>query len=354
MRISIRFHMRLTNGGRLAGGLALCAALLGSAGAAGATGAGGAASRPAAAPTWVTTTGKVVRLSVISGWNNVNAGFNFNGAAHGQMVVTVPLGDKVIVTYKNDVTTPHNVDIIPYTQPLPGHGVAPAFPGASSPLPEFKPDAPPPQPRTFSFVASKAGTYMMVCGVAGHALAGMWDTFVVSGSATTASVTFNKAAVTTTTGTTAPLATPANWAMTTGKVVRLTLISGWNNANAGFNFNGGAYGRMVVTAPLGDKVMVTYKNNVAVFHDVDIIRYQTPLPSHSASPAFAGARSPLPQFKPGAPLPSSGKPVMFSFVADKAGTYMIICGVPGHALAGMWDTLVVSPTAKTASITFKS
>ncbi len=193
MRISIRFHMRLTNGGRLAGGLALCAALLGSAGAAGATGAGGAASRPAAAPTWVTTTGKVVRLSVISGWNNVNAGFNFNGAAHGQMVVTVPLGDKVIVTYKNDVTTPHNVDIIPYTQPLPGHGVAPAFPGASSPLPEFKPGAPLPssgKPVMFSFVADKAGTYMIICGVPGHALAGMWDTLVVSPTAKTASITF--------------------------------------------------------------------------------------------------------------------------------------------------------------------
>jgi hypothetical protein len=43
----------------------------------------------------------------------------------------------------------------------------------------------------------------------------------------------------------------------------------------------------------------------------------------------------------------------FTFTANKAGTYMIICAYPGHAIAGMWDTFVVSSTAKTASITFK-
>jgi hypothetical protein len=32
---------------------------------------------------------------------------------------------------------------------------------------------------------------------------------------------------------------------------------------------------------------------------------------------------------------------------------MIICGYPGHAIAGMWDTFVVSSTAKAASVTFK-
>jgi len=344
----MRMTTRVITAGCVAGGLALGVALLNS------TSMAGAVARPAAPPTWVTTTGTTVHLTLISGWNNANAGFNYNGAAHGQMVVTVPLGDKVTVTFKNNVGTPHNVDIIPYTQPLPGNGLAPAFAGASSPLPQFKPGAPPAGPQTFSFDATKAGRYMMICGVPGHALAGMWDTFVVSSSAKTASVAFTTAAVTSAPGATPP--SPAHmptWATTTGQVVHLSLISGWNNANAGFNFNGGAYGQMVVTVPLGDRILATYRNNVSVFHDVDIIAYTNPLPSHSATPAFAGSRSPLPHFTPGKPLPPMTGPQTFSFVAAKAGTYMIICGVPGHALAGMWDTFVVSPTAKTASVTFK-
>src|SRR5438552_1900034 len=114
----MRFTMQLTHDRRLAGGLVLGAVLLGATSMAAATTrpatARPATARPATTPTWVTTTGKVVHLTVIAGWNNNNAGFNFDGAAHGQMVVTVPLGAKVIASFKNTVNTPHNVVIIPY------------------------------------------------------------------------------------------------------------------------------------------------------------------------------------------------------------------------------------------------
>ena len=105
--------------------------------------------------------------------------------------MTVPQGDKVVVTFTNKVSTPHNFDIIPYTQPLPGHGLNPAFMGTSSPMPQFKPKPPAlSKPQTVTFVADKAGAYMVVCGVAGHALAGMWDILVVLPTATAASITF--------------------------------------------------------------------------------------------------------------------------------------------------------------------
>jgi uncharacterized cupredoxin-like copper-binding protein len=42
--------------------------------------------------------------------------------------------------------------------------------------------------------------------------------------------------------------------------------------------------------------------------------------------------------------------VHFSFVANKAGTYAIVCAVPGHAVAGMWDVLKVT-RGGTAKIT---
>jgi hypothetical protein len=38
------------------------------------------------------------------------------------------------------------------------------------------------------------------------------------------------------------------------------------------------------------------------------------------------------------------------FVADKAGSYLIICGVPGHAAAGMWIRFKVDPAAARPSL----
>jgi hypothetical protein len=43
-----------------------------------------------------------------------------------------------------------------------------------------------------------------------------------------------------------------------------------------------------------------------------------------------------------------------TFTADKAGTYLIVCGVPGHAVSGMWVVLQVSPSATRPQITTKS
>jgi len=181
--------MRLTNGRRLAGGLVLGVA---SAALVNAVSFTGAAASVAASPTWVTTTGQVVHLTLISGWNNVNGGFNFDGGAKGSMVVTVPRGDKVVITYTNAVSIPHNVDIIRYQLPLPGRGVAPAFTGATT-FRQGKPPVGKGVVQTTSFVADKAGKYMIICGVPGHAEGGMWDTFVVSTSAKVASVTFKHA-----------------------------------------------------------------------------------------------------------------------------------------------------------------
>jgi hypothetical protein len=39
-----------------------------------------------------------------------------------------------------------------------------------------------------------------------------------------------------------------------------------------------------------------------------------------------------------------------SFVADQAGWYWLLCGVPTHALKGEWIGLRVDPDAKTASV----
>jgi len=87
---------------------------------------------------------------------------------------------------------------------------------------------------------------------------------------------------------------------------------------------------------------------VSVPHEFNIIPYQMPLPHQGVAPAFPGATT----YKPGAPLPGRGVRQTATFVATKAGKYLIMCGVPGHAVGGMWDTFIVSNTAKVASVTF--
>jgi uncharacterized cupredoxin-like copper-binding protein len=39
-------------------------------------------------------------------------------------------------------------------------------------------------------------------------------------------------------------------------------------------------------------------------------------------------------------------------VANKTGTYAVVCAVPGHAAAGMWDVFQVR-TGGSATIRFK-
>lgn len=371
----MRYTTRIKGSHLLIGGLALGTVVAGSMDLA-ATAGHPTSVHAAAAPTWVTTQGKVVHLTLIAGYNNVNSGFNFNGAAHGQMTISVPLGDTIDVAFSNKAQgVQHDVVVIPYTTVLPAGSSSPAFPGAISPARRFGPGgfgSGANTAQTFSFVAGKAGTYMLICGIAGHAIAGMWDTMVVSPTVKAASVSFGSAQTASTAGTTGAPANPAQFISTSGKVVHLSLIAGYNNANAGFNFDGGALGKMVVTVPLGSTIITIYKNNATTPHDVLIVPYQKPLPTHSVPTAFPGASYGAPRFgsggkgAPGAGGPPKGgrpgaggaprsfnRSGTFTFVANKVGTYMIICGFPGHAIAGMWDTFVVSSSAKTASITFK-
>jgi uncharacterized cupredoxin-like copper-binding protein len=47
-------------------------------------------------------------------------------------------------------------------------------------------------------------------------------------------------------------------------------------------------------------------------------------------------------------LPQGAKDEM-RFTAPDSGTYRIACGVPGHALSGMWIWLKVDPAVKEPS-----
>jgi sulfocyanin len=116
------------------------------------------------------------------------------------------------------------------------------------------------------------------------------------------------------------------------------LVASEDQANAGFNFNGGTKGHPVITVPVGAEVELTLVNRGNTPHSVQIIPYAvTPPLTALAQPAFSGAQTPSPLA--GTP---PGQSAGARFTANRPGRYLLICGVPGHALAGMYGILEVS------------
>ena len=114
---------------------------------------------------------KVVDLLLHAGVNN---NYNFNGYQNGAMTVTVPVGWKVDVSFYNDSSIySHSAMIVPLNAMQSPTTFTPAFHGASTPHPIQ--GIAPGGSSHFSFTASQAGNYAIVCDVPGHAALGMWD-----------------------------------------------------------------------------------------------------------------------------------------------------------------------------------
>ncbi len=128
--------------------------------------------------------------------------------------------------------------------------------------------------------------------------------------------------------------------------VTVPLVAGQTPADGGFNFNGYGHGGMTVEVPAGWKVVVQFRNASALPHSAmiaPVAAAQAGVPP--ATPAFAGGAAR--DLTTGL---AQGVTATFSFTAAKPGTYAIVCGVPGHAAAGMWDKLVVSASARTPTV----
>lgn len=132
------------------------------------------------------------------------------------------------------------------------------------------------------------------------------------------------------------------------KSVDLKLEADDGNAGGGMNFNGYSNGSMTVTVPNGWTVNVSFSNdNSFMPHSAMVVPYTDRSDPNfpSSSEAFQNASTPNPTNGI-----TSGSTQHFTFKADKTGKYAIVCAVPGHAASGMWDTLVISDTATSASI----
>jgi len=140
---------------------------------------------PLTVPDWYTVdnTARTVRMQIVAGLTPDNNHWNFNGAIHGDMAITVPEGYRVIITVENrDPNMAHSLGISAETSnfatpPQPN----PVFPGAITQNPGSMIDGTMPgETETVEFVAERAGNYSMVCYIPGHTAVGMWLYFNVS------------------------------------------------------------------------------------------------------------------------------------------------------------------------------
>ncbi|MBF8379126.1 hypothetical protein IW967_14845 [Alicyclobacillus mali] len=124
-----------------------------------------------------------VQWKVIAGDGRQNGGMNFDGYADGDMTLVVPMGWRVVIEFENASLMPHSAMVVPYDVRARASFDASilAFPGAETPNPSQ--GEPKGSRNEIVFTASRVGTYALVCGVPGHALAGMWDRLVVSDQA---------------------------------------------------------------------------------------------------------------------------------------------------------------------------
>lgn len=124
------------------------------------------------------------------------------------------------------------------------------------------------------------------------------------------------------------------------KTVTFKVVAAYNNAANGYNFDGGAHGNLTFTVPVDWKVTMRFTNRAAVPHSAVVAASRT-----ASTPAFAGAATPSPT----SGLPK-GQAASFTFTANRAGNYYLVCAVPGHEVLGMWDKVVISSSAHRPSV----
>jgi len=151
----------------------------------------------------------------------------------------------------------------------------------------------------------------------------------------------------------APSASPAQaidstWLVvdTVNRTAELSLVAGLTGVNGALNFNGFRDGGLVFTVPRGWRILIHFSNHDGMLPHSAVVVRDAPVPA--AGPLEAAFRHAVTlKLQEGL---TAGERDDMDFVADTAGAFRIVCGVPGHADAGMWIRLIVAPEARRPSL----
>ncbi len=137
---------------------------------------------------------------------------------------------------------------------------------------------------------------------------------------------------------------------TVTKTATFQLVAAQTGLNSGLNFNGFNDGKLTLTVPQNWNVVIQFTNKDAHLpHSAEIVDTTKSMPAGPVDPSFP--RAATIKLMEGMP---NGAGDTFRFVADKPGSFMIFCAVPGHGLAGMWIRLKVSATDTRPTLTATS
>jgi hypothetical protein len=113
--------------------------------------------------------------------------------------------------------------------------------------------------------------------------------------------------------------------------------------------NGHRSGELRIIVPVGWSVKWTWRSSDASApHSLVVMVQREKIPLEGGRPSFSNAmtRMVTEGLRPGQIDQST-------FVAEEAGWYWMMCGVPGHGINGEWLELRVDPEVKTASVQVK-
>ena len=125
------------------------------------------------------------------------------------------------------------------------------------------------------------------------------------------------------------------------KTVTFRLVAGPFDFNFSNKYtNGGA----TLTVPPGSTNIWNFLQNDGTPHSAEVASGTGPVPNSGGDPAIPRAYT-----KKVVEGMAQGETDVIRFTAPDSGSYRIICGVPGHALSGMWIWLKIDPAAKAPS-----
>jgi len=122
------------------------------------------------------------------------------------------------------------------------------------------------------------------------------------------------------------------------KTVTFRLVAG------PFEFNHFTNGGGTLTVPAGSTNVWNFLQNDGTPHSAEVASGTGPVPNSGGDPAIPRAYT-----KKVVEGMAQGEADVIRFAAPDTGSYRIICGVPGHALSGMWIWLKIDPAAKAPS-----